>query len=1108
MVRQATQDNVRAYESNLINARDIPTVNALVAQTSSALLSTVSWVHMTQSYITQLEWLRTKLSEKRQFLEQERTRLTDESAQLTAQNLQLTASRDQHVIDFDAEVAGLSTICPTFATYSPTRTTLPVMRPIISYSNTAWPDDINYAGHPVPGSGRSRYNTELRDARSIYSTLQTIFRSIKSDEATMASNATKITNNTTSLASITPTMTHIDNRVNDVQSILSQVSSFSGLDGGDCSGTLDGARYEAFDDLLLPGTIGASFQLRDASWARLVARPLTAVWNCYPIQLTLSDGKKLTRLIREADLVIDAAHGIVTFAANAQLYDHTGAVYTPPSGSISFEVYPTVVLPSGTTPSLDVYHTKRLQISRSMNMANQTNVLNNPSFTTELNTYINRVSYPRHIAEIDSKDSQIYKSIRTHLEKHPEYARLNDQQKDNLYRQILNLTTVQALNNAVTPPVVTNQQLFGGVRFWDSITVTDAWDNDNNIMSPHSTLFASYVQGKYADPKPSADDLSSETSYRNWLSGKLSVLIENYFAYQLKSYLDTPLVTQAVNHTITDFVTDYEERTRNAVTHNQLQGAARTIASCKPRNYGSNTINNSWMRLLTGQGAEVAGEIIQADGTKTNYTSAIQMRSGKWVSVTLTLADGKPIILAGATPWDILAKILTWCGGRIDSERERMMLAFSTMKAIIKTAKEQGIHMTVPINGTNGDELRIQMDDNDIISVSRYNYNPTTDTFIKDPNPNFHFDEQSIDDLHLRTPDFLINMNTWTNTILDRQYGQFRDTMHTGSSPISSFKRWMTFDRERMSYKANPRRLRWLLTKWLNRKENAVEEFSFPIQAGNKTGTVTYNPNGTITIDVDGKTRSGKNLAKLLNPRSFRMFWGLFSRKKNITDGLEMQIMQWLYEWLSGQLMDNSRVNAYTYMVRDSETQIVYAMYQDDTGTPQMGIIENVSRYIGNGHTNTRDMIWYTNDIPLLPGQNRWRCKWLPPQWIRQLDETERKAIMSRPEIMDGMMQNMLKSREEMLRIPLGRYRSASLTSMVWWQLAIAAVVGGVDIASGGLLSSAAYKSWQLTGAISLPGATSLWTAAKNVVLGTTAAIRRAWNMPVQFGKGLFGMAA
>ena len=63
------------------------------------------------------------------------------------------------------------------------------------------------------------------------------------------------------------------------------------------------------------------------------------------------------------------------------------------------------------------------------------------------------------------------------------------------------------------------------------------------------------------------------------------------------------------------------------------------------------------------------------------------------------------------------------------------MLAFSTMKAIVKVSKEAGVHMTVPINGTNGDEMRVTMDDKDMIKVERYDRNTNTDTFAKNTTP-------------------------------------------------------------------------------------------------------------------------------------------------------------------------------------------------------------------------------------------------------------------------------------------------------------------------------------------------------------------------------------
>jgi hypothetical protein len=62
------------------------------------------------------------------------------------------------------------------------------------------------------------------------------------------------------------------------------------------------------------------------------------------------------------------------------------------------------------------------------------------------------VAHRQHILAIDNKDSQIYQSIRTHLEKHPDFAALSDHQKKELYHSVLSLTQVDTTNPAVPVP--------------------------------------------------------------------------------------------------------------------------------------------------------------------------------------------------------------------------------------------------------------------------------------------------------------------------------------------------------------------------------------------------------------------------------------------------------------------------------------------------------------------------------------------------------------------------------------------------------------------------------------------------------------------------------
>ena len=61
-----------------------------------------------------------------------------------------------------------------------------------------------------------------------------------------------------------------------------------------------------------------------------------------------------------------------------------------------------------------------------------------------------------------------------------------------------------------------------------------------------------------------------------------------------------------------------------------------------------------------------------------------------------------------------------------------MHVAFGTMKAIIKSCIQTGMTMSVPINGTAGDELRMTLDDKDNLKVERYNFDTSSDSYILD----------------------------------------------------------------------------------------------------------------------------------------------------------------------------------------------------------------------------------------------------------------------------------------------------------------------------------------------------------------------------------------
>ena len=85
---------------------------------------------------------------------------------------------------------------------------------------------------------------------------------------------------------------------------------------------------------------------------------------------------------------------------------------------------------------MNLVHTKPLTIKRSASSFVKNSVLINPAFTAELASRMT-ISYATDIQAVDKKDSVIYKTIHSHLEKYPDYVALSEYQKDELYKNIL-----------------------------------------------------------------------------------------------------------------------------------------------------------------------------------------------------------------------------------------------------------------------------------------------------------------------------------------------------------------------------------------------------------------------------------------------------------------------------------------------------------------------------------------------------------------------------------------------------------------------------------------------------------------------------------------------
>lgn len=782
----------------------------------------------------------------------------------------------------------------------------------------------------------------------------------------------------------------------------------------------------------------ATYGFYDANSVPLSSHSLPwLLGSYYQIQFE-HNGARRAWYVQNTAISINNANWEVTIAPNVQIFDSWGNDITPDT---SYQI----AMRAGADMNLAAMHwgdtnftgggwlhllnVKDIIIERNVSENMSRRVLRNPAFIDDLESSL-RYTHDREIWEmrarwgvlyataLENSDSVLNQVFEDYLTQNEQYDSLSGREKLHLKQELARMTSVHAVRPDGTSWL---QQMFG--VFWRTI-VDAAWQlsvyNHNAwALVVFDEAFERYMQSDEADPQPSNEDRQNEVRYRTWLMNNIRTLMKNYYRYVLDWYLQNTVVVQWYNQLITSFFSqreqdkvDYE---RDPVAHNNAAAAALDAALPRRFSRRRNNGHDRWTRLMVWHSASVSDEVKVENWDDFSYEIESSFSRSPSVQTIIKIDGGDELIYHAQTPGQLLARILRGWGGRLGGQKQRMQIAFGVMKSLIKSCKEAWVYMTVPVDWSWGDEYRVSLSWEDKLKVERFDFDSATNEFHRnEATPRQSFDEHEMPDGQRLTGGFLVWTNDILNRMMDRQYASFRDTMNDSTNMARRFGRIMMWDRERMSYRAQPRLLRWLLTKWINRKQPDVDEFSFNVESGWKSLQISYHPSGEITIEgEDGQRRSGKRLWRLLNPKNMNWFWWVFNNRKNFTDWFELPILQWLYDNLSKQLMKNEKVNQYTYLVRDPRGQRMYAMYLDGNDTPKLGVFEN--------HAAAQWLV--------MRGRRRWRLRWFPTHAIRELGEAEQQSVMWRPEIMDGFIQNMLKAREEIMRISTWRARGLSMNA-------------------------------------------------------------------------------
>ena len=381
------------------------------------------------------------------------------------------------------------------------------------------------------------------------------------------------------------------------------------------------------------------------------------------------------------------------------------------------------------------------------------------------------------------------------LADNPEFAKLNQAQKDRLYERMQDLGTIA---NPVKP-ISLGTDAAGGDTSYSVNDITFAPSTHDYSVMPHGEDYNGFKVW-LANQAPK-DIINDEEKYRQWLRNGLAASLDNgkthyesFFDDVLKQFTDDLNVKTTLNKTLLDFINDTNEAdhvwfeadlaaTLNATepltTHTKKRYQKLAFwTRGEPQNY---------LSFFSGQSHEFKNESITAGGKTFGYTGKLDIHGAQSMSMSLKMKEGQEQIYTGGNPVALVRTLLK--SPDIEPPHARFHAGLSVVKSVTKIARENGISLrtaltpemlgTLPISIRttleNGENPMVEIEEENGKLVAKvFNLNLTT---RRKENEYKMFDEQdfvatqSVRDLR-QGVEWLLAL---TNQTMNSVYSQYRE---------------------------------------------------------------------------------------------------------------------------------------------------------------------------------------------------------------------------------------------------------------------------------------------------------------------------------------------
>jgi hypothetical protein len=299
------------------------------------------------------------------------------------------------------------------------------------------------------------------------------------------------------------------------------------------------------------------------------------------------------------------------------------------------------------------------------------------------------------------------------LADNPEFAKLNQAQKDRIYERMQDLGTIA---NAVKP-INLGKDAVGADVTYPVNDITFAPSTHDYSLMPNAEYYNGFKVW-LANQAPK-DVINDEEKYRQWLRNGLTASLDNgkthyesFFADVAKQFTDDLNVKTTLNKTLLDFINDTNEAdhvwfeadlaaTLNAtepLTTNTKKRYQRLAfwTRGEPQNY---------LSFFSGQSHEFKNESITAGGKTFGYTWKLDIHGAQSVSMSLKMKEWQEQIYIGGNPVALIRTLLN--SPDIEPPHARFHAGLSVVKSVTKLARDNGISLRTALTPEMLDTLPI-----------------------------------------------------------------------------------------------------------------------------------------------------------------------------------------------------------------------------------------------------------------------------------------------------------------------------------------------------------------------------------------------------------------